>query len=109
MIDGSLAEREIGDQIAFHVDLEQMPDSLAHVAVVAVDELQEPLRVRTRTSTDDTTSIIADLHHPLWMIRGELHRNGLDQLPGRLARQALDKVGDGRLSRSFGHGAALLA
>ena len=39
VVDGALAELEIGDEVAFHVDLEQMADALAGVAIVAVDGL----------------------------------------------------------------------
>ena len=35
VIDGSLAQIEIGDEVARHVDLEQMPGALAGIAVVA--------------------------------------------------------------------------
>ena len=44
MVHRALAQRDIGDEVAFRVDLEEVPDALPDIPIVAFSKLQVALR-----------------------------------------------------------------
>ena len=76
MIDRALSQRQLADEIALHVDLEEVADALPGIAVVAVDGLREALGRRLDLDRGDE-KVVADLHHALRVVGQEVDRHGL--------------------------------
>jgi hypothetical protein len=104
VVDRPLTQRDLRNEVALRVDLEQMADALARIAVVAVDGLREPLG-RNLDLDRGHEEHVADLHHSLRMERLEIDRHRLDRFPGRSAGQFHDPLDEGipvRLGRHDG-------
>ena len=101
VVRAALAELEVGEQLAVGVELEQMADAFAGVAVVAVHRLR-----KARRGLGDLdrrhVEVLADADHPLRMLRVEIDLDRRDRLPDGAARQHPDAIGDdGVGSRGF--------
>ena len=93
MVDRPLAEFEIGDELSRSVDLEQMPDARAGIAIVASHRLRQHARARRDLDRGDEERI-ADPNHALRMVGSKRDRDGCHRFPRRRARQLRHPIGD---------------
>ena len=71
MVHRALAEREIGEEVALPVHLEQVPDTLAGIAVVAVHRLREALGRDLDLDGGDEEGQLGNPRHSAALKQGE--------------------------------------
>jgi hypothetical protein len=95
MIDRPFPEPEIGNEVAGHVDLEQVADAFAGIPVMAARGFRQALGCDPDLDGRDEHRV-ADFHHALGMVGSEPHRDRRHQRPRRASREFRDALGDDR-------------
>ena len=91
----AFTQRQIGDEVAFRVELDEMPDPFAGVSVVTILQLRVARRLLPDIDRRDEIGI-ADLHHALRVIGVEGDRDGGDLVPLDGPSELLDALADHR-------------